>query len=481
MRAPGESTSVLGGRLLDRAHDEKLSAIDSAKEFREQALRLISASLEEARSQQPLDIPRIFEFDRPSLGDNVPIQLYRSVRLLIFREILGSDISAAILKVAGRSVGKKLGIQSTRDLVTSFQDLRIGKITEITEEDGKMSLTLTECATCSGLPNIGQAICHFETGLITSATEEVLGGFVKATEVECWGLGHNICRWEIESVSSKTSSDADNLVDPLEVLMTLAGKAAASVDNAIALRQKNRELREACKRLRESERLKKDLTDMVVHDMRVPLTGIIGAAESLSDTIEEKTPQQERLLKIALSSGQDLLGMINDLLDVSKLEERQVRLRKTPLSIRTLIDQAISQVGVLATRKEISLNIEVAPGTPDIPVDKERIVRVLVNLLSNAVRHTSSGGRIVIRAVYDPARRVVKTSVTDTGEGIPTEYLDKIFDKFVQVESHGSKRRFSTGLGLTFCKLVVEAHGGRIWVESEPGYGSTFTFTLPME
>ncbi|MGB9586785.1 MAG: histidine kinase dimerization/phospho-acceptor domain-containing protein, partial [Armatimonadota bacterium] len=317
---------------MDRAHDEKLSAIDSAKEFREQALRLISASLEEARSQQPLDIPHIFEFDRPSLGDNVPIQLYRSVRLLIFREILGSDISAAILKVAGRSVGKKLGIQGTRDLVTAFQDLRIGKITEITEEDGKMSLTLTECATCSGLPNIGQAICHFETGLITSATEEVLGGFVKATEVECWCLGHNICRWEIESVPSETSSDADNLVDPLEVLMTLAGKAAASVDNAIALRQKNRELREACKRLRESEHLKKDLTDMVVHDMRVPLTAIIGAVESLSDTMEERTAQQERLFKIALSSGQDLLGMINDLLDVSKLEERQVRLRKTPLS-----------------------------------------------------------------------------------------------------------------------------------------------------
>jgi signal transduction histidine kinase len=480
MRASGKQLHKdLEGRLLDRVHDEKESTAESAKEFREQALRLISSSLEEALSQQPLDISQIFECARPSLGESVPIQLYRSLRLLVFREILGSDISAAILKVAGHSVGNKLGIQNTKDLVELFQNFGIGKITEINENNGKTTITLVECATCSGIPNIGQAVCHFETGLIRSAVERTYGTTATVKETRCWGLGHHICQWEAEP--QVDTPEGEGTVNPLEILMTLAGKAAASVDNAIALRQKNRELRELCNRLKESERLRKDLTDMVIHDMRVPLTVILGSIETLTDTIDVKTPQQEQLLQIALSSGQDLLGMINDLLEVSKLEEGQVCLKKTQISIHNLIDEAITQVKVLATRKKISLNVEVSPGTPTIPVDKERIVRVLVNLLSNAVRHTPIGGKIVVSASYDPITRVVKTNVTDDGEGIPREYLDKIFEKFVQVESYKSKQRFSTGLGLTFCKLVVEAHGGHIWAESEPGHGSTFTFVLPIE
>ena len=451
------------------------------KDFREQALKIINASLEAALSQYPLDVPQIFGYDRPTLGGTVPIQLYRAVRLLAFREVLGSEISAAILSVSGRSVAQKMRVRNVQELICALQDLSVGKLSSLEQTDDRVVLVATECATCSGLPNIGEAVCHFETGFIAGGLEGVLGGRVKVVETQCWGLGYKVCRWEAGLDQQPAKADGSR-IEPLEVLMTLAGKAAASVDSAIALRQKNRQLREAYHQIRESERLKRDLTDMVVHDMRVPLTAVIGSVEALTDMLHPRAShQEEHLLKMALSSGQTLLNMINDLLDVSKLEERQVKLRKSPTRADQLIEQAVGQVLLLARRKGLQLDADIASNIPDVLVDKDRIIRVLVNLLGNAVHHTSPGGRIFVQAVCEPDGRTARISISDTGEGIPSEYLSRIFEKFVQVESHKSRKRFSTGLGLTFCRLVVEAHGGRIWAESEPGVGSTFILTLPAE
>ena len=116
---------------------------------------------------------------------------------------------------------------------------------------------------------------------------------------------------------------------------------------------------------------------------------------------------------------------------------------------------------------------------PIVSADRDRIARVLVNLLGNAIRHTAPGGKIKVDARHSNGE--ITVCVSDTGEGIPSEFHAKIFDKFAQVESHRHRRSYSTGLGLTFCKLAIEAHGGRIWVESEPEKGSKFTFTLPVE
>ena len=468
---------------MDRVENTtgKQAAGTPPKDFREQALQIINASLEAALSQYPLDVPQIFGYDRPTLGGTVPIQLYRAVRLLAFREVLGSEISAAILSVSGRSVAQKMRVRNVQELICALQDLSVGKLSSLEQTDDRVVLVATECATCSGLPNIGEAVCHFETGFIAGGLEEVLGGRVKVVETQCWGLGDRVCRWEAELDQQPARADGSR-IEPLEVLMTLAGKAAASVDSAIALRQKNRQLREAYHQLRESERLKRDLTDMVVHDMRVPLTAVIGSIETLTDMLHPRVShQEEHLLKMALSSGQTLLNMINDLLDVSKLEEHQVKLRKSLTRVDQLIEQAIGQVVFLARRKGLQLDADVASNIPDVLVDKDRVIRILVNLLGNAVHHTSPGGRIFVQAVCEPDGRTARISISDTGEGIPSEYLSRIFEKFVQVESHKSRKRFSTGLGLTFCRLVVESHGGRIWAESEPGVGSTFTFTLPAE
>jgi len=468
---------------VDRAHNTtgKQTARAPSRDFREQALQIINASLEAALSQYPLDVPQIFGYDRPTLGGTVPIQLYRAIRILAFREVLGSEISAAILRVSGRSVAQKMGVRNVQELICALQDLSVGKLSSVEQTDDQVVLVATECATCSGIPNIGEAICHFETGFVSGGLEDVFGGPVKTVETQCWGLGDKVCRWEAKLDVQPAKADGSR-IEPLEVLMTLAGKAAASVDSAIALRQKNRQLREAYHRLTESERLKRDLTDMVVHDMRVPLTAVMGSVEALADMMGTRASQQEEnLLKMARSSGHTLLNMINDLLDVSKLEEHQVKLRRSLTPMGELVEQAVSQVLVLARRRGLQLDAEVAPNIPEVSVDKDRMVRVLVNLLGNAVHHTSPGGRILLRAVCEPDGKTARVSISDTGEGVPEEYLSRIFDKFVQVESQKSRKRFSTGLGLTFCKLVVEVHGGRIWAESEPGAGSTFTLTLPAE
>lgn len=448
---------------------------DQAKAFREQALQVINASLEETPTQHPLDVPRIFEYDRPTLGGTVPLNLYRAVRLLALREVLGSKIANAVLAVSGKSVAQKMGIKSISDLVGVLRDFSIGKFDIEKETSDSLILVATECATCSGAPNIGEPLCSFETGLIAGGLESAFGKPVKVVETQCWGLGDKVCRWETRKASKHNGSD-----DQLEFMMTLANKAALTMENSVAVRQKNHELREAYHQLRESERLKKDLTAMIVHDMRTPLTAVIGSIETLTEMMEQRlAPQEEEILKISLSSGHTLLQMINDLLDVSKLEEHKLTLRKHPASMSRLVEQALSQVGILTMRKKLELKVEVPPNLPDLSVDKDRIVRVLVNLLANAVQHTQSGGRISVCASCGGG--MINISVSDTGEGIPKEYHSKIFDKFVQAESHKTRKRSSSGLGLTFCKLVIEAHGGRIWVDSAPGVGSVFTFTLPLD
>ena len=460
----------------------KQTASDLAKNFREQALQIINMSLEEARTQHPLDVPRIFDYDRPTLGGTVPLQLYRAVRLLAFREVLGSKISAAILNVSGRSVARKMEIRSIPELVRTLEDLSVGSPRIEEQTDDHLILTSTECATCSGVPNIGEALCCFEAGFIAGALEGVLEKPVKVVETQCWGLGDKICRWEARRAPKRGRADDGAHIDTVELVMTLAGKAALAMENGIAIRQKNRQLREAFHQLRESERLKKDLTDMVVHDMRVPLTAVMGSVETVTDMMESKLSRQEKeLLNMALVSGQALLHMISDLLDISKLEEHKLTLKKSPAKAGRLVEEAIGQVEILTRRKNLKVKVDVASDLPDVPMDTNRIARVLMNLLGNAAHHTSRGGNISVTAAGEPDGKAVRISISDTGEGIPKEYHRKIFDKFVQVEPSKSRKRLSSGLGLTFCKLVIEAHGGEIRVESEPGAGSTFTFTLPVK
>jgi NtrC-family two-component system sensor histidine kinase KinB len=245
---------------------------------------------------------------------------------------------------------------------------------------------------------------------------------------------------------------------------------------------------------KELERMREDLIHMIVHDLRSPLTAIMGGLHLTRELINRgiDTARVTQLLDISASSSENMLELVNSLLDISQLEAGQMRLEIEARSLPDLVEGARERVAPLALEYGIALQVDLPPDSPQVAVDKDLVTRVLVNLLDNAIKFSPQGGVVSVTAngvsatptigesLERTSQRYVSVSVTDTGPGIPEEYQQKIFEKFSRVEGQESRRGLGSGLGLTFCKLVVEAHGGRIWVESQVGQGSTFTFTLPV-
>jgi signal transduction histidine kinase len=238
-------------------------------------------------------------------------------------------------------------------------------------------------------------------------------------------------------------------------------------------------LRESYEQLRALEAQRDDLTHMIVHDLRTPLTSLITGLHTL-EGLGELNADQREFMDMAVKGGYTLLGMINDLLDISKMEDGSLNLTREIVSPRELASSATGQVAWLAEQKELSVRVSLPDDLPAFTGDVEKLRRVLVNLLGNAVKFTPTGGSVEVLAKPDETGAELLFGVRDTGEGIPKEAFGRIFEKFGQVETRKAGKKMSTGLGLTFCKMAVEAHGGRIWVESEVGKGSTFWFTVPL-
>jgi len=224
------------------------------------------------------------------------------------------------------------------------------------------------------------------------------------------------------------------------------------------------------------EELRDSLVAMIVHDLRTPLTSMIGSLQTLVDS-EYDGEMAEILVPMALSSSEQLLEMVNTLLDINKMESGELDLQLGEVNLCEIAETAIKLVQGLATEYEHAVMTEVADGLPPLTADGELLRRVMVNLLGNALKFTQAGGEI--KLVVAPTDEGVLISVTDNGPGIPPEDQARIFEKFGQAQTRQEGRKHSTGLGLTFCKMVAEAHGGRIWVESEVGKGSTFSVLLP--
>jgi two-component system sensor histidine kinase/response regulator len=273
---------------------------------------------------------------------------------------------------------------------------------------------------------------------------------------------------------------ADYLTKPIDSGL-LRARASRCID---AKRMREREQRLYAEiqanyvRLRELERLRDSLTHMIVHDLRTPLTSMLASLKTvtqLGDAMPEE--RKARLLELALRGGDTLVEMINDLLDVHKLEEGGVILQRAPSDLSAVAHRARDQVAALADKAGVKLIVEVDGELAQPAIDAAKIERVLVNLVGNAVKATDGGGSVAVRC--EPDDGAVRVIVSDTGAGIAPEHLSKIFEKFYRVE--GAKgSRTSTGLGLTFCKMVVEAHGGTISASSTPGEGTSVTFTLPV-
>jgi len=228
--------------------------------------------------------------------------------------------------------------------------------------------------------------------------------------------------------------------------------------------------------LRESERVRDNLTHMIVHDLRNPITALMGGLDVLLMALSDKMSDDEkRLLQNARHSNKILLSLVNEILDINKMEAGKFRLNLASTNIADLIIQNTETMQAAAELEGQRLEVGLTSTEILVNCDGPLIGRVIANLLTNAFKYTPEGG--VITTTLETTPEVITISVIDTGPGIPAEHQQRIFEKFAQVQ--GSQKR-GTGLGLTFCKMVVEAHGGKIWVESELGKGSKFSFTLPI-
>src|SRR5262249_25560794 len=240
----------------------------------------------------------------------------------------------------------------------------------------------------------------------------------------------------------------------------------------------NAELPRLYGELETASRHKSEFLANMSHELRTPLNAIIGFSQVLRQRLfGNVNEKQEEYLDDILSSGTHLLALINDVLDLSKVEAGQVELEVAPLSLREALERGVVMVRESAAKNGIELSLDLAPDVDLVDGDERRLRQVIYNLLSNAVKFTPAGGSIVVASSCVDGEAQV--TVTDTGPGIAAEDQRRIFEEFQQTDV-GARQREGTGLGLALSKRLVELHGGRIWVESAAGHGSRFVFTLPL-
>lgn len=229
----------------------------------------------------------------------------------------------------------------------------------------------------------------------------------------------------------------------------------------------------------ELERMRDDLMHMVVHDLRNPLGNVISSLRMMRTALiqKDKTLPMLDVLQVAMRSSRKLQRLIDSLLSLRQLEEGKADLQKSVVPPGILIREAVELVRPTVQRKKQEFVLDAPRDLPPVRVDRDMVTRLLTNLLDNAVKFTPTGGRVELAVVEQPDELLF--TVSDTGPGIPPESHEHVFERFTRLESAKGTR--GTGLGLCFCKLAVEAHGGRIWVESPRGGGSQFKFSLPLE
>jgi signal transduction histidine kinase len=239
------------------------------------------------------------------------------------------------------------------------------------------------------------------------------------------------------------------------------------------------EIGEKSKQLEVASQHKSQFLANMSHELRTPLNAILGYTELILDSIYGETPDKMRaVLDRVQSNGKHLLGLINDVLDLSKIEAGQLTLSLSDYSIRDVVNGVFVAVESLATEKKIALKVEVPTDLPVGRGDERRLTQVLLNLVGNAIKFTDKG-EVAIKASANNGAYTV--AVCDTGPGIGESDRVKIFEEFQQADSSATKKKGGTGLGLSIAKRIVELHGGRIWVESDIGHGSTFSFTVPVK
>ena len=278
----------------------------------------------------------------------------------------------------------------------------------------------------------------------------------------------------IGSLSLNRHAPGEFPPEAVEVLKTFATQSALAIQNARLFR----EIADKSRQLEAASRHKSEFLANMSHELRTPLNAIIGFSEVLTARMfGELNPKQDEYLQDIHASGTHLLSLINDILDLSKIEAGRMELELVDFHLPSAIDSALSLVRERATRRGITLHTTLEAGIGEVRADERKVRQVLLNLLSNAIKFTPEGGRIEVKAAGENG--AIDVSVSDTGIGIAPEDQEAVFEEFRQVGASAAKQQ-GTGLGLALCRKFIELHGGRIWVTSALGAGSTFTFRLPL-
>ncbi|MFP4322092.1 MAG: ATP-binding protein [Anaerolineales bacterium] len=226
-----------------------------------------------------------------------------------------------------------------------------------------------------------------------------------------------------------------------------------------------------------------EISSMIVHDLRSPLTAVTASLRLLREIADPADPLGKTVLQTTEISGRavrKLLTLVNSLLDVAKLESGVQTLERESIHVRAVAQTIMDEFAPLSREMDVAVRYDAPPDVPPIHVDADKIERVLYNLLDNAIKFTPGGGDVTIRVHPPEDDGFLRIDIQDTGLGIPQRHRAALFDRYQQLSDTRAARRRGTGIGLAYCKLAVEAHGGRIWIEDNPAGGSIFAFTLPI-
>ena len=261
----------------------------------------------------------------------------------------------------------------------------------------------------------------------------------------------------------------------IDLLQTFAAQSVLAIQNARLFH----EIEDKGRQLEVASQHKSQFLANMSHELRTPLNAILGYTELILDNIYGETPQKMRgVLERVQRNGKHLLGLINDVLDLSKIEAGQLTLALADYSLKDVVHSVFAAVESLANEKKLALRVEMPNNLPVGRGDERRLTQVLLNLVGNAIKFTDQGEVAVKASALNGAYTL---SVCDTGPGIPPADQAKIFEEFQQADSSATKKKGGTGLGLSIARRIVELHGGRMWVESEVGKGATFSISLPVK